>query len=142
MLGFNIKAFAAVIALAVAPASLAQMVSFATPPPNQSLSPGQQFTVQLDSADGLTGFEHISVAFGIQSCAAGCGSDLGTMIFAGNYTPTIHNVGEPLYQNFTLTVPSGLASGPSLLSVAHFYLIGAGLMPVLEMRNTTVTISS
>ncbi|KLO19797.1 hypothetical protein SCHPADRAFT_898371 [Schizopora paradoxa] len=134
--------FAAIVALVATPTSVAQMVSFATPSPNQSLSPGENFIVQLDAADGLTGFEHISVAFGIQSCAAGCGNDLGNMLFAGNYTPTIHSAGEPMYQNFTLTVPSDLASGPSLLSVAHFYLIGAGLMPVLEMRNTTVTIAS
>lgn len=50
--------------------------------------------------NGLTGFEHISVAFGIQSCTMGCANNLGTMLFAGNYTPESHQRGEPQYQNF------------------------------------------
>ncbi len=47
------RTFAATVALALTaatPTSLAQMVSFATPTPNQTLSPGEPFTVQLDSA--------------------------------------------------------------------------------------------
>jgi len=113
-----LSTFAATVALALAAAaptsSLAQMVSFATPTPNQSLSPGEPFTVQLDSADGLTGFEHISVVFGIQSCVAGCGANLGTMLFAGNYTPTLHDVGEPMYQNFVRRTVQGCWSERTL----------------------------
>ncbi|KAI5124834.1 hypothetical protein M0805_005464 [Coniferiporia weirii] len=121
--------------------AFAQMVSIAAPAPGSTLAPGSSVVVELDSADGLTGFQQISVALGAQSVSSSTsGSNLGDMLYAGNYTPVRHEMNKPAYQNFTVTIPSTL-SGNAVLNVAHFYLIGAGLEPVLEMKNTTFVVA-
>ncbi|KAL5508255.1 hypothetical protein ACEPAH_5874 [Sanghuangporus vaninii] len=137
------KLFSLVLASVLALPVLGQMVSFAAPAPGETLIPGSSIVVELDSANGLTNFQHISVALGVALGVAPVPNDtstptIGTMLFAGNYTPTLHEQNKPMYQNFTLTIPDGQVSGNSTLSVAHFYLVGAGLEPILETRNISV----
>lgn len=61
---------------------------------------------------GLTGFEHISVAIGIGDLPSSpSSSSLGTIFYAGNYTPVSHEMEKPPYQNFVSTdMVSGLYS--------------------------------
>ncbi|EJD01450.1 uncharacterized protein FOMMEDRAFT_158595 [Fomitiporia mediterranea MF3/22] len=130
------------IAASVLPA-LAQMVSIASPAPGETLTPGSNVVVELDSANGLTNFEHISVALGIAPVPNDTSTPtIGTMLFAGNYTPQLHEANKPMYQNFSVTIPDGQVAGNSTLSVAHFYLVGAGLEPILEMKNISVMLSN
>ncbi|KAL5527384.1 hypothetical protein ACEPAG_6175 [Sanghuangporus baumii] len=133
------KLFSVVLASVLALPVLGQMVSFAAPAPGVTLTPGSSIVVELDSANGLTNFQHVSVALGIAPVPNDTSTPtIGTMLFAGNYTPTLHEQNKPMYQNFTLTIPDGQISGNSTLSVAHFYLVGAGLEPILETRNISV----
>ncbi|KAL5488055.1 hypothetical protein ACEPAI_6163 [Sanghuangporus weigelae] len=120
------KLFSLVLASVLALPVLGQMVSIAAPDPGETLTPGSSIVVELDSANGLTNFQHVSVALGIAPVPNDTStSTLGTMLFAGNYTPTLHEQNKSMYQNFTLTIPDGQVSGNSTLSVAHFYLVGS-----------------
>ena len=84
--------------------------------------------------DTLTGSQEVSVAIGLLSCvgeapAGTCDGidtslEIGTVLYAGPYTPQIRPGGDDLYQNFTVTVPEGFTTGPAALSVAHFFLDG------------------
>ncbi|KAL5530722.1 hypothetical protein ACEPAF_6980 [Sanghuangporus sanghuang] len=120
------KLFSLVLASVFALPVLGQMVSIAAPAPGETLAPGSSIVVELDSANGLTNFQHVSVALGIAPVPSDTSTPtLGTVLFAGNYTPTLHEQNKPMYQNFTLTIPDGQVSGNSTLSVAHFYLVGS-----------------
>ncbi|CDO70835.1 hypothetical protein BN946_scf184801.g28 [Trametes cinnabarina] len=136
-----IFALAAFVASAVA-----QSVVIASPPPFSTLYPGQAFVVDIDRTPSLTGSDDVAIAIGIQSCAqAGCPSgtstgDIGTPLYQGLYNPQpVGNGHSDLAQNFTVTVPTFLHSGPALLSVAHFGLI-IGVEPFLEVVNQTIII--
>ena len=64
------------------------------------------------------------------SCtAAGCqaissAQMLGDVLFHGAYDPVLKIGTGDLFQNYTLQVPATMATGPALLIVAHFYLLG------------------
>ncbi|PPQ78749.1 hypothetical protein CVT25_010752 [Psilocybe cyanescens] len=90
----------------------------------------------------------VGLVIGLLSCPAdthpaGCAppdAELGSVLFNGNFKPTIHEIpGEP-YENFTVTVPSGFPSGTAQLSTARFHLIGAGPSPILEFNNVTLNV--
>ena len=85
--------------------------------------------------DSLTNSQDVSVAIGLLSCAGRAPSgtcdgidpteELGTVLFAGPYTPQLVEHGDlTLVQNYTVTIPDDFPSGPALLSTAHFVLIG------------------
>ena len=88
--------------------------------------------------DSLTNSQDVSVAIGLLSCAGRAPSgtcdgidpteELGTVLFAGPYTPHLINSGSTtLVQNYTVTIPNDFPSGPALLSVAHFVLVGVSV---------------
>jgi len=52
---------------------------------------------------------------------------LGHILFAGLYNPQ-HEVPGALYQNYTVTIPTGL-EGEAKLGFAHFTLIGVLITP-------------
>ena len=85
--------------------------------------------------DTLTNSQDISVAIGLLSCAGRAPpgtcdgidptQELGTVLFAGPYAPQVAVPGgTTLVQNYTVTIPSDFPSGPALLSVPHFVLVG------------------
>ena len=49
---------------------------------------------------------------------------LGHVLFTGAYSPVMKTGTGDLFQNFTVQVPSSMASGQAMLTVAHFYLLG------------------
>ncbi|KAI0647684.1 hypothetical protein C8Q79DRAFT_1008099 [Trametes meyenii] len=129
----------------------AQMAVILSPPPQSTLSPGDQFVVDVDRPDTLTPSQEVSVAIGLLSCAGiappgTCNGvdpteELGRVLFAGPYTPQLRPGGSDLFQNFTVTVPDNFPPGAAALSVAHFSLVGAGLSPILEVPSETVIIA-
>ena len=87
------------------------------------------------SQNSLSNSQDVSVAIGLLSCAGRAPSgtcegidptqELGTVLFAGLYTPQLVEHGDlTLVQNYTVTIPDDFPSGPALLSTAHFVLIG------------------
>ncbi|KAJ8462085.1 hypothetical protein ONZ51_g11132 [Trametes cubensis] len=129
----------------------AQGVLIKAPPPLSTFAPGDSFVVDVDRPDTLTGSQEVSVAIGLLSCvgeapAGTCDGidtslEIGTVLYAGPYTPQIRPGGDDLFQNFTVTVPEGFTTGPAALSVAHFFLDGARAWPVVEVKNETVFIN-
>ena len=59
----------------------------------------------------------------------------GSLLFAGEYHPVLVPGSEGRSQNYTVAVPEGFKTGPALLSVAHFSLIGVrlALLAVLNL---------
>ncbi|KAI0636731.1 hypothetical protein C8Q77DRAFT_1215680 [Trametes polyzona] len=137
-------AFTAVIALAAS--ALGQSIAILSPPAGATLSPGSTFIVDVDKADSLSPSQDVSVAIGLESCTqASCDTlassgILGNIVFTGDYSPQLRPNSTHVFQNYSVQVPSTLQAGPAVLSIAHFYLLGVGASPAVEMVNTTVTI--
>ncbi|KAJ4491420.1 hypothetical protein C8J55DRAFT_469548 [Lentinula edodes] len=124
-----------------------QTISILSPSAGAEVVPGQDVTVQLAFANSLTGVEHVAAVVAMINCAgAPCPADasdtLGIPLFAGNYTPQYHEQNLPPYENYTVSVSSTLAVGTNMLTVAHFMLVGASAVPVLEFANVTVSTPS
>ncbi|KAG2121924.1 hypothetical protein DEU56DRAFT_89430 [Suillus clintonianus] len=123
-------------------AALAQNVYIAAPVPNQTVSAGSNFTVDIVRPDFQSSTQEVAVVIAIQSCNPTCwpGEALGDILYNGPYSPQVPkpNPGnlQP-YQNFTVQVPSYLM-GNALLTVTHVALIGAGPIAWMEEKNVTV----
>ncbi|KAI0820445.1 hypothetical protein BC628DRAFT_1330267 [Trametes gibbosa] len=112
----------------------AQMAVIRAPPARSTFSPGEQFTVDVDRPDTLTGSQEVSVAIGLLSCAGQAPpgtcdgidttEEIGTALYAGPYVPQLRPGGSDLFENFTVTVPVDFPAGAAALSVAHFSLVG------------------
>ncbi|KAL1950814.1 hypothetical protein VTO73DRAFT_5938 [Trametes versicolor] len=140
-----------VVLSALASLAAAQMAVIRAPPAQSTFAPGEQFIVDVDRPDTLTGSQEVSVAIGLLSCVGRAppgtcdGIDfteqIGTALYAGPYAPQLRPGGSDLFENFTVTVPEGFPSGAASLVVAHFSLVGALNWPTLEVLNETVHIS-
>ncbi|KAI0672977.1 hypothetical protein C8Q78DRAFT_690734 [Trametes maxima] len=132
--------------LALAAAASAQSVTILAPKANTSLSPGSTFVVDVDKPDTLSPSYDVSVAIGLQSCASTSCSTLassgilGNILFAGDFSPQLQPNSSHVFQNFTVQVPSTFQSGPAVLFLVHFYLLGAGATPAIETLNTSVIV--
>ncbi|KAI0769939.1 hypothetical protein C8Q74DRAFT_1369185 [Fomes fomentarius] len=140
------------LALLASAASLvaAQNAVIAQPPPGTHLSPGQSFVVEVDRPNSLSNSLEVSVAIGLISCkgiappgtcdGVDTSQRFGQILFAGPYSPQLAAGKGALVQNYTVTVPDGFQTGPAILSVAHFNLVGALFFPSLQVLNETVLI--
>lgn len=63
---------------------------------------------------------------------------MGTLLTYGPYAPNL-NVYPPS-QTCTVTIPVSTQKGRAQLAVAHFALIGASLMPLIDIANVTLNI--
>ena len=50
-------------------------------------------------------------------------SQLGTILYNGPYDPEFHGPGQQ-YENFTVTIPTGIPKGAAQIAIARFFLIG------------------
>ncbi|KAI9068151.1 hypothetical protein FKP32DRAFT_1562309 [Trametes sanguinea] len=147
------KFFAALSVVAsIASLAAAQHVEIRSPAPGSTFAPGDQFVVDIDRPDSLTPSKELSVAIALLSCShekgdpnATCDGidttqELGSVLYAGPYTPQVRPGGDDLFQNFTVQVPADFPAGAAALSVAHFALVGAVSWPMLQVVNETVYI--
>ncbi|KAJ5624030.1 hypothetical protein N7510_000339 [Penicillium lagena] len=129
---------------AFASIALAQNANIAFPNGAKATA-GDEYLVQIQQGDSLTNFEEIGIAIGITSCVQnGCfpaKEELGDLLYSGPFKPVFHTTGgwEP-YQNFTVKIPQSLPAGKAQINVAHAYLVGAGLSPIMDTLNETVHI--
>ncbi|KAI9057902.1 hypothetical protein FKP32DRAFT_1681133 [Trametes sanguinea] len=136
--------------LSLTAVALAQRVKIVSPAINTVLSPGDSFVVDVDKADSLSPSYDVSVAIGMESCGmepAGCApittaQILGNVLFSGDFSPQLRPNGSDVFQNYTVQVPPSMPAGPAVLSLAHFYLLGAGATPTVDMTNVTLMIQN
>jgi hypothetical protein len=90
--------------------------------------------------DTLTGSEEVAVVIGLQSCPeTPCISPadlMGQILYNGPFNPQYHETYNPPYENFTVQVPSNIASGTALIGVAHVTLIGVSALTCFETRSS------
>ena len=90
--------------------------------------------------DTLTGSEEVAVVIGLQSCpGTPCISPtdlMGQILYNGPFNPQYHETYNPPYENFTVQVPSNIASGTALIGVAHVTLVGVSALTCFETGNS------
>ncbi|KAF5348506.1 hypothetical protein D9756_009646 [Leucocoprinus leucothites] len=139
------KVFAALLASLAAVVS-AQNVMIGAPSNGAQLTAGESTVVQIKLPPSLTSVTQVSVVIGIAPCFSNfCpppSDQMGNLLYSGPYDPQRDpNSGSiVIYQNFTVTIPSHIPEGPAVLGVAHFYLLGAALIPTLETQSVSVVI--
>ncbi|KAG1839187.1 hypothetical protein C8R48DRAFT_621813 [Suillus tomentosus] len=125
--------------------AFAQGAVIGYPPQGLSVSPGSNLVVQVERPDTLTGSVEVAVVIGIQSCPGTPCIDpadyMGQILYNGPFDPQFHETYLPPYENFTVQIPSSIASGTALLGVVHVTLVGASAGPLMEILNRTITIS-
>ncbi|KIK55997.1 hypothetical protein GYMLUDRAFT_47456 [Collybiopsis luxurians FD-317 M1] len=138
----NLKALARLV---TASASLlivvaAQGILIETPAPNSTLSHKKPFVVQIARPNDIESAIEVGLAIGVLGCPceADPESQMGDVLYAGPFNPQFHGPGLP-YQNFTLTLPTGL-TGSVQLGVLRFYLIGAGPSATLNEYSVPLTV--
>lgn len=77
--------------------------------------------------ESTVGVTEIGIAIAIKHCSQDPCEDssqaLGAVLYAGTFNPVMdYDLGYS-YENYTLTVPDGIQSGPAVISVAHASLI-------------------
>ncbi|KAI0712656.1 hypothetical protein C8Q76DRAFT_735456 [Earliella scabrosa] len=138
-----------VICLAASAASaLAQRISIGAPAEWTTVKPGESITVRVDRPMTLSSSSEVAIAIGFWPCGGGpCAAQnvqevLGNVVYKGPYDPQLRELGRQPYENFTVQMPSHFRPPMEVsLGVAHFSLIGAGLMPFLEVANITLLLT-
>ena len=130
-------------------AAAAQGITIGFPPEGQDVSPGQLLTIEviknvrgpsyfplgnliLNERSGTQEFIQSTVeaglVIGITPCPvatfpSGCSPDeLGTILFNGPYNPQLN--GRFFSENFTVAIPSDIATGNAQIAFARFFLSG------------------
>ncbi|KAM5538616.1 hypothetical protein V8D89_007645 [Ganoderma adspersum] len=130
--------------------AFAQRCQITAPAEWSTVKPGSNVTVELDRPMTLSSSQEVAIAIGFWPCNGPCNRTdvtevMGSLVYSGPYNPQLNTTANwrPPYQNFTVTVPAHFTPGSEVsLNVAHFSLIGAGLMPFLETLNITLKIGS
>ncbi|KAM5538574.1 hypothetical protein V8D89_007603 [Ganoderma adspersum] len=115
-----------------------------------TVKPGSNVTIELDRPMTLGSSQEVAIAIGFWPCNGPCNRTdvtevMGSLVYSGPYNPQLDTAANwrPPYQNFTVTVLEHFTPSSEVsLNVAHFSLIGAGLMPFLETLNITLKIGS
>ncbi|KAL2826703.1 hypothetical protein BDW59DRAFT_145056 [Aspergillus cavernicola] len=132
-----------VILTTLAATALAQNV-YVDLPGGPELIAGDEVTIQVQRPNFLSGSREIGIAIGIQSCPTEpcipSESSLGTELYNGSFNPEYHENAIPPYENFTVTIPEGTATGNAIVGVAHASIVGASNWPFFEVVNTTATV--
>ncbi|KAI0031372.1 hypothetical protein K488DRAFT_13588, partial [Vararia minispora EC-137] len=102
----------------------AQSVSIVSPAPGQTLTRGDSINVIIARPTTSTNVQSVSIVLSILACpnnsCPNAGSDLGTVLFAGPFSPT----GNPPEQAFNVTIPTTQATGTAEFLATHFGLSG------------------
>ncbi|KAF9524266.1 hypothetical protein CPB83DRAFT_898020 [Crepidotus variabilis] len=125
----------------------AQRSFIANPIAGTTISPGQHITVQVIRPNSLQGSTEVGLVIALLQCREDpCpppSSQLGNVLYNGQYNPVLHEQPGRPYQNFTVTVP-GFQAGDGLnkaqLATARFHLIGAGPSPTLELNTVQLNL--
>lgn len=123
--------FAALAATCLAQTTITIQTSLA----NNTVSPGQNFTVEVTKPVEPTPSVEVAIVIGLVQCpdnncqdpSFNISQDIGSTLYYGPYNPQYDSITppdhKPPYQNFTVQAPMQLVSGQSLaLSVTRLAL--------------------
>jgi len=138
-----VLSFICAFLLAIHASVLAQNVGIAEPKAGQVFKRGKQFKTEIELFPGSSSAKQVSIAIGIRHCLGSgptCNPDivLGSLLFSGPFKPG--GSSDVLTETFHFTLPWDFQKGLAELTVAHFYLVGAEFIPVIDIKNTTVTV--
>ncbi|KAH7927835.1 hypothetical protein BV22DRAFT_1006033 [Leucogyrophana mollusca] len=144
---FSLVALASVFASS----ALAQSIQIGAPADWSSVLPGESVVVQVDRPNFNSQASEVAVVIAIfpcfsdppLSCPAFERDGVGEILYNGPYNPQYPSPNpdnEPPQQNFTVTIPSGIKTGPAVFSVTHFSFTGANNFPLLESKNITLVV--
>ncbi|KAH7903482.1 hypothetical protein BJ138DRAFT_1131350 [Hygrophoropsis aurantiaca] len=126
-----------VLAASVA-AALGQTIELEYPTDGSVFEAGETLTAQVSRPNSIIGCTEVGIALATSSCNdEGCpdpAQRLGNVLYAGPFKPTNG------YQNFTVTIPSSMNSGPAIFSLTHLCLLGGAPTPLLEFRNASISV--
>lgn len=57
---------------------------------------------------------------------------MGQILYNGPFDPQFHETYLPPYENFTVQIPSSIASGTALLGVVHVTLVGVSVLNIIQ----------
>ncbi|KAJ8090149.1 hypothetical protein PM082_018734 [Marasmius tenuissimus] len=127
--------------------TLAQQADIRYPPAGFRVSAGQSITVQVERAPFQSSATEVAIVLGYKPCGAfPCipppDGGIGTVLYSGPFNPQYTNPrnGQNPHQNYTVTIPEWATPGTSFLSLVHYSLIGAGLLPWMESKGITLTV--
>ncbi|KAH7930621.1 hypothetical protein BV22DRAFT_1124664 [Leucogyrophana mollusca] len=135
----------AVVLAAVAASAIASQFSIQLgyPTPGTILFPGENVNVQVIQPYHMDPKIQVGIALAINQCKNNVCDDpsqkLGSVLYAGRFEPNV-SIGLGYYQNFTVTLPDYIGSGPGILTVTHLVLTGLTPRPELEYGNVSVII--
>ncbi|KAM6491318.1 hypothetical protein JOM56_013557 [Amanita muscaria] len=133
----------AILFFAAAGTAIAQSVQIGYPPAWTNVHPGQSLTVQIVQPNSIEGSFTLGIALGIQSCVsspcAAPSDQMGNVLYNGPFNPKRHPQTQP-YQNFTVQIPTWMASGSAQLNVAYAALWGAGASPSFDTLSEPLNI--
>ncbi|EIW81135.1 hypothetical protein CONPUDRAFT_82182 [Coniophora puteana RWD-64-598 SS2] len=127
---------------------LSQGVRLSSPTDGQTVSPGQQIVVSVTRPPTLSSSEEVAVVLGLTTCSTSTGcpaptDGLAHVLYNGPYSPAYPDPNpahlQP-HQNFTVAIPADMQQGKAVLSVSHFALLGAALIPWTQFANVTVDV--
>ncbi|KAI0061550.1 hypothetical protein BV25DRAFT_1916897 [Artomyces pyxidatus] len=130
----------------IAAAASAQTINIGLPTAGTSVTPGSSITVQANRPNSLSSSQEVAIVISMLECSGPCpdpADRLGTTLYSGSFNPQYPAHPRPQdqpQQNFTVTVPSYFTAATAQLSVVHLSLIGAGPVPLFEIKNTTVNV--
>jgi len=113
----------------------AQGIDIGSPAEGQNVTPGQQLTIEVIKNDDIESSIEAGLVIGIVPCPVasnptGCSpDDLGSILYNGPYNPQLN--GHQFSESFTVTIPDSIPTGVAQISIARFFLIGAGNSPTL-----------
>ncbi|KAF8262820.1 hypothetical protein EI94DRAFT_1742468, partial [Lactarius quietus] len=113
-------------------AALAQTIEIGEPQPCTPITPGQNFTVQVNRPDSLVSSVDVAIVISLLPCPENgvCPSpfdELGSTLYLGPYNPQFPTAPGPNHipqQNFSVQVPPSFQAGyKAQLAVAHLALV-------------------
>jgi len=104
------------------------------PPPTIQANRLRNLSTFHANQNSLQGSTEVGLVIGLVSCTSdptgvcpSADSQIGNILFNGDYDPQLHEQPGRPYQNFTVTVPAQFALGAAQVATARFQLIGVRL---------------
>ncbi|KAI6040412.1 hypothetical protein EDC04DRAFT_1509270 [Pisolithus marmoratus] len=140
----NILAVLFIVASSVG-TSVAQTIELGYPTDGVVFRAGETFQAQVMLPYSMASCIDVGIALAIDSCPNGLcpqpSTELGSVLYAGPWNPTVLAEGRGFYQNFTVQVPAYMTTGSAIFTLTHLCLLGAGPAPFLEYRNVSISIA-